>query len=42
MINNRYFGARGFAKYGGHIWYTCYAQSDLNDTSYSAIAVRIR
>jgi len=42
MINGRCFGAQGFATYGGNAWYTCYAASDLNDASYSAIAIRVR
>ena len=42
MISDRFFGARGFASYGGPTWYTCYAQSDLNDISYSAVAIKVR
>ena len=42
MINGRYFGAQGFATYGGDTWYTCYAASNLNEASYSAIALRVK
>lgn len=42
MINGRYYGAQGFATYGGGAWYSCYAASQLNDATYSAVAVRVR
>ncbi|MCX5771902.1 MAG: hypothetical protein NTZ09_16750 [Candidatus Hydrogenedentes bacterium] len=42
MINGRYFGARGFASYGGNTWYTCYAQSNLSDATFSAIVLKVR
>lgn len=42
MINGRYYGAMGVATYNGPVWYTCYGACDLNDASYSALAIRVR